>query len=164
MDREGGNKERMKRCREWISLHFLILQISISYSFSHFLSIFSQPGCQAAASCATLIKTVNHKVTMIFPEYFLFSIYSFLNLSDQTIRSQILLDIFPSRTSNRYLIDPAHHLIYWSDKCPLWKNVPLSTNICHTDRFPLSQILETFLFIAYLRPFFFKNYRPKVNS
>ena len=66
-----------------------------------------------------------------------------------------LLDDYPSRTSIWYLIDPAHHLIYWSDKCPLWKNVPLSTNICHTDRFPLSQILETFLFIAYLRPFFF---------
>ena len=144
--------------------HFLTVSLFISSSFSHSLSIFSQPGCQAAASCATLIKTVNHKVTMIFPEYFLFSIYSFLNLSDQTIRSQILLDIFPSRTSNRYLIDPAHHLIYWSDKCPLWKNVPMSTNICHTDRFPLSQILETFVFIAYLRPFFLKNYRPKVNS
>ena len=25
MDREGGNKERMRKCREWISLHFLIL-------------------------------------------------------------------------------------------------------------------------------------------
>ena len=116
-----------------VSLHFLILSpfphslsiysfslpfflifysFSLSSSFFHSLSIFLRSGCQAAASCATLIKTVNHKVTMIFPEYFLFSIYSFLNLSDQTIRSQILLDIFPSRTSNRYLIDPAHHLIY----------------------------------------------------
>ena len=25
MDREGGNKEKMRKCREWISLHFLIL-------------------------------------------------------------------------------------------------------------------------------------------
>ena len=25
MDREGGNKENMRKCREWISLHFLIL-------------------------------------------------------------------------------------------------------------------------------------------
>ena len=25
MDREGGNKEKMRKCREWTSLHFLIL-------------------------------------------------------------------------------------------------------------------------------------------
>ena len=104
----GRKKKEMKR----VNLSPFPHSLSISSSFSYSFSIFLQPGCQAAASCATLIKTVNHKVTMIFPEYFLFSIYSFLNLSDQTIRSQILLDIFPSRTSNRYLIDPAHHLIY----------------------------------------------------
>ena len=43
MDREGGNKEKMRRCREWISLHFLILSkfpLISSFSF-HFLFIFS---------------------------------------------------------------------------------------------------------------------------
>ena len=41
---EGGNKEKIGKCRERISLHFL----SISSSFSYSLSIFSQPGCKAA--------------------------------------------------------------------------------------------------------------------
>ena len=41
MDREGGIKEKMRKCREWISLHFLLLS-----SFSHSLSTFSQPGCR----------------------------------------------------------------------------------------------------------------------
>ena len=50
MDREGGNKEKMRKCREWISLHFLISSpilhsLSTSSSFSHSLSIFLQPGC-----------------------------------------------------------------------------------------------------------------------
>ena len=36
-EREGGNEEKIRKCREWISLHFLS-----SSSFSlHFLSIFS---------------------------------------------------------------------------------------------------------------------------
>ena len=70
MDREGGKKEKMRKSKEWISLHFSILSpflhylsisspfphsLSISSSFSHSLSIFSLPGCQAAASCATLV-------------------------------------------------------------------------------------------------------------
>ena len=62
MDREEGNKEKMRKCRERISQfpHSLSISspfprvLSISSSFSHYLSIFSQPGCQAAASCATL--------------------------------------------------------------------------------------------------------------
>ena len=60
MDREGGYKERMRK----FSLHFLILSpfphsLSISSSFSHYLSIFSQPGCQAATSCATTTQMSN---------------------------------------------------------------------------------------------------------
>ena len=64
MDREGRNKERMRK----FSLHFLILppfphSLISSYSlhflilssFSHSLSIISQPGCQDATICATLI-------------------------------------------------------------------------------------------------------------
>ena len=61
--------EKTRECRERTSLHFLILSpflfhfliispfphsLSISSSFSHSRSIFSQPGCQAATSCATL--------------------------------------------------------------------------------------------------------------
>ena len=43
MDREGGHKERMRKCREWVSLHFLILSpfpysISISSFSLHFLA------------------------------------------------------------------------------------------------------------------------------
>ena len=37
MDREGGNKEKIRKCREWIFLHFL----SISSFSLHFLFIFS---------------------------------------------------------------------------------------------------------------------------
>ena len=44
MEKEGGNGERMKKCRESISLHFLIFS-----PFPHSLSISSQPGCKAAA-------------------------------------------------------------------------------------------------------------------
>ena len=60
MDREGGNKVKMRKCREWVSFHFLIFSpfppsLSISSSFSHSLSIFSKPGCQAATSCSTLL-------------------------------------------------------------------------------------------------------------
>ena len=44
MDREGGNKERMRKCREWISLHFLIL----SSLPLHFLILSSFPRSPAA--------------------------------------------------------------------------------------------------------------------
>ena len=74
MDREGGNRQRMRKSWEWISLsissfslHFLILSpfphsLSISSFPLHFFFIFSfslqflfsQPGYMAAASCATL--------------------------------------------------------------------------------------------------------------
>ena len=68
MASEGGNKEKMRKCREWISLHFLMISpfphyLSISSSFSHSLSIFSQPGCQADTICATLYCTIP-----IFPD------------------------------------------------------------------------------------------------
>ena len=60
MDREGENEEKMRKCREWISLHFLLLSpfphsLTISSSFSHYLSILLQPGCQEATICATLV-------------------------------------------------------------------------------------------------------------
>ena len=47
MDREGGNKDIMRKCREWISLHFLLLSLHFLfiYSFSlHFLAARLQ-GC-----------------------------------------------------------------------------------------------------------------------
>ena len=50
MDREGGNKEKLAKCREWISLHFLILfpfppQFLILSPFPlHFLGA-QLPGC-----------------------------------------------------------------------------------------------------------------------
>ena len=62
MEREWEHEEEMERLRKWRENeemdtdsfstfpHFLY----ISSSFSHSLSIFSQPGCQAATSCATL--------------------------------------------------------------------------------------------------------------
>ena len=88
MDREGGNKEKMRKSWEWISFHFLILSLfphslSISSSFSHSLSIFSQPGCQDATICATLISfniiqcsiiTVNCGDQEILPKYELHTI------------------------------------------------------------------------------------------
>ena len=73
MDREGGNKEKMRKCREWISLHFLNISpiplhfltlapfphsLSIASSFSHSLSIFSQPGWQAGTTCAALLQSI----------------------------------------------------------------------------------------------------------
>ena len=46
MDWDGGNKEKMRKCREWISLYFLVLSpfshpLSISSPFPHSLSISS---------------------------------------------------------------------------------------------------------------------------
>ena len=77
MDREGGNKEEMRKYREWICLNFLILSpfplhslilfpfphsLSISSSFSHSLSIFLHPRCKNAASCAALVVfSIRHK-------------------------------------------------------------------------------------------------------
>ena len=66
----------MRKCKEWIPLHFLILfpfphSLSIYSSFiilspfSHFLSIFSQPGCQAATNCATLNVTMMTSLAMM---------------------------------------------------------------------------------------------------
>ena len=46
LDGEGGNKEKIRK------------SLSISSSFPHYLSIFSQPGCQDATICATLINTI----------------------------------------------------------------------------------------------------------
>ena len=43
----------MRNWREWISLNFLIFS-----PFPHSLSIFSQPGCQAATIFATLVVTM----------------------------------------------------------------------------------------------------------
>ena len=71
MDREGENEEKMRKCREWISLHFLILspfpfQFLILSQFPlHFLilSIFSQPGWQACTTCAALWRVVPKKLT-----------------------------------------------------------------------------------------------------
>ena len=50
MDREGGNKEKMRKCRDWISLHFLHLSpfplhFLIRSPFSH---------SQADTTCAAL--------------------------------------------------------------------------------------------------------------
>ena len=44
MEREGGNKEKMRKCREQISLHFLIL----SPFPLHFLILSPFPHSQAA--------------------------------------------------------------------------------------------------------------------
>ena len=68
MDREGGNKEKMRKCTEQISLHFCILSpfphsLSISSLFPHSLSISSHPGCKDAADCATLISYFKLKST-----------------------------------------------------------------------------------------------------
>ena len=57
-----GNVESESFCISSFSPHFLILSpfphyLSISSSSSHSLSIFSQAGCQAATSCATLFHT-----------------------------------------------------------------------------------------------------------
>ena len=56
MEKEGGNRERMRKCRESISLHFLIFSpfphsLSIASSFYQSLSISCS---QAATTCATL--------------------------------------------------------------------------------------------------------------
>ena len=52
MDREGGNKKNMET--ERVNLSQFPHSLSIPSSFSLSLSIFSQPGCQAAKTCATL--------------------------------------------------------------------------------------------------------------
>ena len=57
MEKEGGNRERMRKCRESISLHFLIF--SISSSFPHSLFISSQPGCKAATIRAALSSSIS---------------------------------------------------------------------------------------------------------
>ena len=88
MDWEWVNNEKMRKCRKWISLDFLILSpfphsLSISSSFSHSPSIFLQPGCQDATICATLISfniiqcsiiTVNCGDQEILPKYDLHTI------------------------------------------------------------------------------------------
>ena len=52
MERKWNENEEMERDSLYTFPHFL----SISSSFSHSLSIFSQPGCQAATSCVTLVR------------------------------------------------------------------------------------------------------------
>ena len=45
IDREGWNKEKLRKCREWISLHFLILSLfppSLSISYIKICHILSQ--------------------------------------------------------------------------------------------------------------------------
>ena len=54
MEREGGNREKMRKCRESISLHFLIFSpipphfLILSPFPLRFLFISSQPGCKAS--------------------------------------------------------------------------------------------------------------------
>ena len=50
MEKEGGNRERMRKCRESISLHFLIF----SPFPPHFLILSPFPRSQAATICANL--------------------------------------------------------------------------------------------------------------
>ena len=56
MKRKLGNVESESLSVSSHPFHFLsfLHYLSISSSFSHSLSIFSQPGCQAATICATL--------------------------------------------------------------------------------------------------------------
>ena len=56
MDREGGNKEKMRKCREYLSLHFLIL----SPFPLHFLifSLFSRIKDARMQQVATLINDI----------------------------------------------------------------------------------------------------------
>ena len=60
MEKEGGNGERIRKCRESISFHFLFissfsLHFLILSSFPQSLSISLQPGCQDATIYATLM-------------------------------------------------------------------------------------------------------------
>ena len=51
MDREGGNRDKLRNVR--VNHSPFLHSLSISSSFSHSLSIFSQTGCQDATICAT---------------------------------------------------------------------------------------------------------------
>ena len=56
MDREGGNKEKMRKCRKWISLHFLILSLfppSLSITYIKNCLILSQ-------NVANVIKNIKY--------------------------------------------------------------------------------------------------------
>ena len=66
MDREGGNKEKMRKSKEWVSLHFFILPpfphslFIFSFSF-HFLTA-RLPGCRKFCNPGTICK-VSRKVS-----------------------------------------------------------------------------------------------------
>ena len=66
MKREGGNKEKMRKSKEWVSLHFFILPpfphslFIFSFSF-HFLTA-RLPGCRKFCNPGTICK-VSRKVS-----------------------------------------------------------------------------------------------------
>ena len=82
----GGNREKMKRVNISQFPHSLSISspfprsLSISSSFSHSLSIFSQPGCKAATSCATLNPLRTFIIFFILSNYLLISVLSHLIL------------------------------------------------------------------------------------
>ena len=66
MEKEGGNRERMRKCRESISLHFLIF----SPFPLHFLILSSfQPGCKAATIRAALVVVTKLRFKILIPKH-----------------------------------------------------------------------------------------------
>ena len=66
MDREWGNKEKIRKCGEW--------SLSISSSFSYSLSIFLQPGCDKMEKKWGNEEEMERDSLSTFPQ-FLFLIY-----------------------------------------------------------------------------------------
>ena len=63
MDREGGNKEKMRECREWLSLHFLFI---VSFSL-HFLAPWIQGCCKLCNPATKCVRDVGAKICVCFP-------------------------------------------------------------------------------------------------
>ena len=81
MDKEGGNK------RKWENLSPFPHSLFFSSSFSHSLSIFSQPGCQAGTNCAAL-----YEIMVIFRRVSLLSVSE--NSASEKARVQVMSKIW----------------------------------------------------------------------
>ena len=100
MDREGGNKEKLRKCRKWISLHFLIL----SPFPLHFLILSPFSRSQADAICATLAQNKPEKSKALSPTNN-FNIYKhvFISSSSESGSSTASLSTSAPSTSSRVL-------------------------------------------------------------
>ena len=95
MDREGGNKERMRKCREWISLHFLILS-----SFSRIPNARTQQVVQPFWLLRHATKNSGNGWDLIFCNPYLFSGKNSWKSQNEINTSKVFLVnllVFPSQ-------------------------------------------------------------------